>query len=322
MTVTLTPTGTNLGIGVYTAIFQVTNLTGLSVQTVTGTVQVSSSLVLNGGFETGDLTDWSLSGTAGDTFVDNGSIATAIAPRSGTYFAVFAQPGSLGTLSQTIPTSAGQKYLLSIWLNSPNVTHSTPNEFKVTWNGGSLWDHVNISKVGWTNLSFVVSATGSSTVLQLGGRNDRYALGLDDVSLIPGNAPSFTTQPTNQAVYAGSNVVFSAAVTGSTNLVYQWLENGTNIFNGAGISGAGSNVLTLSGVTANSGTNYALEVTNMFRGGHEQRGHVDGGGAGGDHRLHGDQPHAGMRRERGLQRVRGGAPRRCRCSGAWIACRF
>ena len=45
----------------------------------------------------------------------------------------------------------------------------------------------------WTNLQFVVMATGPSTDLQFGFRNDQNALGLDDISVrpIPIAAPIF-----------------------------------------------------------------------------------------------------------------------------------
>src|SRR5207253_5914745 len=62
----------------------------------------------------------------------------------------------------------------------------------------------------------------------------------------------------------GSNAVFSASVTGSTPLAYQWRKNGTSLANGAGVSGATANSLTLASVTTNSSGNYTLAVTNLF----------------------------------------------------------
>lgn len=43
--------------------------------------------------------------------------------------------------------------------------------------------------------------------------------------------PVITTQPTNQIVYGGSNVVFSVAVSGTGPFTYQWQCNGTNLPN-------------------------------------------------------------------------------------------
>src|SRR5665213_3277944 len=71
-------------------------------------------------------------------------------------------------------------------------------------------------------------------------------------------------QPANRKVISGRTAHFSAMVTGTTNLVYQWRNNGVNLAGGAGISGATSNVLTLAAVTSGSAGNYTLFVTNFF----------------------------------------------------------
>ncbi|HAO77484.1 MAG TPA: hypothetical protein DCQ92_00645, partial [Verrucomicrobia subdivision 3 bacterium] len=264
MTFTLTPAVTNLANGIYAATFQVTNLASQFVQVITGSVLVGQPLVQNGGFETGDFTSWTLNGDAGNfNYVD--SSGSFVAPHSGTYCALLGESGFLAYLSQTLPTAAGQKYLISLWLNNPlKGSPSNPNEFSVSWNGSTLYDKVNIAKIGWTNMQFVVKATGSSTVLQIGGQDDNYYLGLDDVTVTPGFAPAISTQPTNLTILSGSNAVFSATVSGSAPLVYQWRKNGTNISNGGNISGATSNVLTLTAVTTNSSGNYNLSVTNIF----------------------------------------------------------
>jgi hypothetical protein len=74
-----------------------------------------------------------------------------------------------------------------------NPTNGTPNEFIATWNGNKLFDGVDMEEFVWTNLQFVVTATGPSTDLQFGFRNDQNALGLDDISVrpIPIAAPIF-----------------------------------------------------------------------------------------------------------------------------------
>ncbi len=56
-------------------------------------------------------------------------------------------------------------------------------------------------------------------------------------------APTFTAQPTNQTVLAGSNATFAVAVSGTSPFTYQWQFNGTNLPNNiiATIAGGGSN---------------------------------------------------------------------------------
>ncbi len=275
VTITLAPAATNLANGIYNITFQVTNLASQLVQTITGSVIVGQSFIPNGGFETGDFTAWTLNSAGSPyNFVTNFltyNIGTrrhptniAINAHSGSYFAALAGIGSQANLSQTLPTATGQKYLISLWMDSPDG--ETPNEFSVSWNGGTLFDQVNLPELGWTNLQFIVTAAGGSTVLQIGTRDDFTWLALDDVTVRPGFAPAISTQPTpaSLTIFSGSNAVFSAAAGGSTPLVYQWRKNGTNITNSGGISGTTSNVLTFTGATTNNSGNYSLVVNNIF----------------------------------------------------------
>ena len=100
--------------------------------------------------------------------------------------------------------------------------------------------------------------------MQIGGRDDQSYIGLDDVTVTPVFAPTISTQPTNLTVLSGGSAVFSAKVAGTTNLVYQWRKGGTNLANGAGISGAVTTNLSLTAVTTNSAGNYTLFVTNAY----------------------------------------------------------
>jgi subtilase family serine protease len=236
------------------------NLFG-SVTSAVVTLTVYGNLVLNGGFETGNFTSWSLSGgDPGDSLVDNGSYS-GIIPHSGKYVAALESIGSLSYLSQTLATTTGTTYLLSLWLNSPDGL--TPNELLVSWNGNNLFDETNIPAIGWTNLHFLVSAAGTSTVLEFGFRDDPSYLGLDDISVMA-VPPGIASQPQNVVVVAGSNAIFSVTAEGMNPLGYQWLFDGTNLTDNTQITGSQSNVLTLSSVTmANEGT-YEVVVTNAY----------------------------------------------------------
>ena len=133
--------------------------------------------------------------------MDDGS-NSGITPHSGSYEAALGAVGSLSYLSQTLATTAGTSYLLSFWLNSPDG--QTPNEFQVSWNGTTLFDETDLPAIGWTNLQFVVTATGTSTVLQFGAQDDPSYLALDDVSVVPTQAGS-SGGHTNVAHYAFDN---------------------------------------------------------------------------------------------------------------------
>jgi hypothetical protein len=180
--------------------------------------------VVNGGFETGDFTGWTQSGNTSYTSVTTGSTYA----HSGTYGAQLGPAGSLGYLSQTLSTTVGTSYLLSVWLDSPDG--ATPNEFLVSWNGSTLLDETNLTAFGWTNLRFVVSATGTSTILQFGFRDDPTSLGLDDISVVPSALTLTRSGPTNdQFVVSWTS---RGALEEATQIAGPWMAvtNATNPF--------------------------------------------------------------------------------------------
>jgi len=76
------------------------------------------------------------------------------------------------------------------------------------------------------------------------------------------NVPPFVTvQPSDVVAFQGSNVLFTVTATGSAPLSYQWRENGTNVVDGAGVSGAATPTLSLANVSA-AGI-YSVAVSNL-----------------------------------------------------------
>ena len=81
--------------------------------------------------------------------------------------------------------------------------------------------------------------------------------------LIP---PAFTKLAGNRTIGAGSNTVFTATVTGTAPFQFQWLKTGTPLTNSANISGAQSNILTITSITRKNAGAYSLAVTNLAGG--------------------------------------------------------
>ncbi len=245
-------------IGTYTVV--VSN--AISTATSTGavlTVQVGQpggQVVQNGDFETGNFSFWNEEGTVVDCAV--GSSAPAV--HSGNYGALLGSAGSLGYLSQSLPTAAGQPYLLSLWLDSPDGL--APNEFLVGWNGSVVYDQTNLGAIGWTNLQFYVVATGSNTLLQLGFRDDESFLGLDDIQatlLVSADGPPIiANQPASQSVLAGGAASFSVLAAGRLPLSYQWQLDGTNLAN------ATNATLTLANLASIQAGTYTVLVSNSL----------------------------------------------------------
>ena len=70
------------------------------------------------------------------------------------------------------------------------------------------------------------------------------------------DAPTITTQPTNQTVIAGSNATFTVTATGTAPLRYQWW------FSGLLLNGATNLSLTLTNAQPTNAGNYLVVVTN------------------------------------------------------------
>jgi hypothetical protein len=135
--------------------------------------QARAGYVVNGGFETGDFTGWTRSGNLADT-----GVTTGIA-NSGSYAAFLGPAETLGFLSQQLATTVGTTYILNFYLQSDGLT---PNEFQVTF-GGMTFDHMDLNAFNYTQETFQLTATSSSTLLQFDFRNDNGDFFLDDVSV-------------------------------------------------------------------------------------------------------------------------------------------
>ncbi len=194
LTVSLNAGASNLLVGSYSATLVVTNLAGTEAQ------ELGFDLFLgNAGFETGDFAGWTLQGAADSNFVDSldasqfqssstiQGVDDSSFVHAGIYGAFLGESGSLAYLSQTLPTQPGGQYILSFWLANP--APGTPNEFQATWDGTQLMDQIDADQFGWTYFRYVVTASGSSTVLQFGSQNDQNAFALDDISVQPVSAP-------------------------------------------------------------------------------------------------------------------------------------
>ncbi len=205
VTVSLNSTATHYLIESEAATIVFTDLTDGAGQPVQFTLFVG-----NGGFETGDFTDWDFSGDPNNTFADSidttslaGSstipgVDDSLFVHSGIYGAFLGQNTTLGSLSQTLPTLAGQRYVLSFWLNNPAV--GTPNSFSALWNGTTLLSQNDVGQFAWTNMQYVVTATSASSALEFDFRNDQNAFGLDDISVQPVLAPTFLNPTLNGGV--------------------------------------------------------------------------------------------------------------------------
>jgi hypothetical protein len=202
VTCSLNAAATNLPPETYSAGLVFTNHTFAAAETLPLLFLVGQ-LVQNGGFETGDWTDWTFTGSTNIVF--NSVSTNAIAVYSGEYGLELGQTNDLAYLSQVIPTIPGASYSISLWLDSPDAV--TPNEFSVAWGGDTLFDSTNLPAFGWTNLLFTVLATETNTELDIGSRDDNSYLGLDDISVVAAPPSLVSVTPSAGPALGGTTVM-------------------------------------------------------------------------------------------------------------------
>ena len=139
-----------------------------------------------------------------------------------------------------------------------------PFGYRWLFNGSNLTTGGNVSGIT-SNLLTIATVTlsnaGSYSVIVT---NNYGSVTSSTATLTVVLLPGFNTQPTNLTAVAGGNAVFSAAVSGSSPLMFQWRQNGTNLNNGGNVTGATSNALTLAAVTIGAAGNYTLVASNLY----------------------------------------------------------
>lgn len=134
--------------------------------------------IVNGGFETGDFTGWTLGGDLSDptTYGVDGSD-----PYTGNYAAYFGPYNTPITLSQTFATVTGQSYLVSYALQSEDGTEG--NSFSATFGNTTLQSLENAPPFPYQLETFTVAASSSTTTLTFGFFNPDSYFDFDAVSV-------------------------------------------------------------------------------------------------------------------------------------------
>ena len=144
----------------------------------------AANIVLNGNFGTGDYTDWTRAGDSSGDSVTSGQI-------TGSAFqaALTTNGDDNGYLSQSLATTAGQKYQLSFVLAGDGAT---PNDFSVSLGGTNLASLSNIGDTlpSGTSYAYTYTATAASTELQFIDDDAPGYLYLTNVSASPVPEPA------------------------------------------------------------------------------------------------------------------------------------
>jgi len=160
----------------------------------------ASDLVANGNFDLNSPpnqtapVDWTLTPAAGgsDFLVEPGpGYGAYSAPNSANFGAVSSEDDEL---SQILSTVAGDSYTLSFYL--AHDTTDSANDFSASWNGSDVLSLVDASAFGYTQYTYTVAATSSSTTLAFYGRENPSWYDLDNVS-VTGQAGSAVPEPSS-----------------------------------------------------------------------------------------------------------------------------
>jgi hypothetical protein len=287
----------NLIIGVC-LLFTLIN-TGLGQTTNSITItnySFENPVVTDGSYETASLPNWSssISGSAVYAVINPGGSgtsepwpSTSPAGMNGTNFCQLFAYGASGGC--TIYQDTGVKYVAGVayqltaafGLQTNNQFFAT-NSTMVFYNStlaiiaSNVINSATLIRGAFTNRTLAYTGTGSE-----GGNGDvvvgfsmpaspaQSYFDFDNVQLIAiTNRPTITTQPASQTNIIGANTSFSVVASGVAPLSYQWKAGAvgsgtyTNLVNGGQISGATSNVLTISSVTTSSALAYEVVVAN------------------------------------------------------------
>ena len=162
----------------------------------------SADMIVNGGFETGDFTGWTVSnavvydGSGNQDYWDAGVLNNGSA-HAGNYEAYLGKAvnltgGSLldpGTISQSFATTKGQAYTISFYVANdggvalPGYNQNGTSLFQALWNGNITNPNlVDSPAFGYTLYSYTGIATGDTSTISFAFQHDTSTFRLDDVS--------------------------------------------------------------------------------------------------------------------------------------------
>jgi hypothetical protein len=210
----------------------------------------ANNLVVNGGFETGNLNGWTGNGVQ----LQYDQVVEANA-HSGNYSLELGAVNAEYDVSQNIATVTGQTYQVQFWLENPG---GTPSNFTASFGGETLLSLVNTNAQGYTEYTYDVTATSSSSELLFVAEQNPSFWYLDDVSVAQVNAPvgdpPITAGATLTVSGASSEVYDFTGATGTLVLDQPGSFTGQiEGFTGTAANAAHSDVIDLAGINYDSG---------------------------------------------------------------------
>jgi hypothetical protein len=155
---------------------------------VSGANAVVANLLVNGSFETGDLTGWTASSSY-ELYVCSGSSGVCIGDpvgevtgaEAGSYYLADGYPSSLATISQGFADQLGVSYQVTGWMASDG---GSPSGFTLSVGGVVFGTENPVQTQDWTEFSGLFVGTGFDT-LTIATQNGPHFNFFDDFNVIP-----------------------------------------------------------------------------------------------------------------------------------------
>jgi hypothetical protein len=147
---------------------------------------VIGNLLTNCGFETGDFTGWNPTGDLSYTGVTNTLFLPVIGAHSGNYFGYFGSIVGNGYFDQSVATTIGNTYDVSVWWASYGTS---PSDFAISFGGCSVVGPYNPvpTNLVWTRATASCVATSNVTDFNITTFNVPAYNFVDDASVVGAN---------------------------------------------------------------------------------------------------------------------------------------
>ncbi len=146
---------------------------------------------------------------------------------------------------------------------SATASGTAPLGYQWQFNGAPLTDGGRISGASSSALAISGLLPGDAGNYTLVVTNVAGAVTSSVASLTVISTPVMASQPQSTTNVTGTTATFSATANGTAPLTYLWQYNGVPMANGGRISGATSNVLSVSSVVTGDMGGYSLVVSNV-----------------------------------------------------------
>ncbi len=178
----------------------------------------------------------------------------------------------LYTAGESIRPASATEYLSNYTINGTTFYTSTKDGRSVLWNmvrGVTIPTNSNqypsaLVPGHYLRINNVSPVNGAITIAaNTDGLSFRSPL--NGIQLIQrGNAPQILTHPLDHRLYTGGTLQLEVEAQSANAMSYRWRRNGVDLVNGARISGADTNSLTITNLVLSDSGDYDVVVTNNF----------------------------------------------------------